>query len=69
MTLERRDALSVYPRIFQLDVVFSDAGPLAATRAAPALRSAGYDLHSSATSCVASGCGASTGARPPSAES
>ena len=45
--LERRDTLLVYPRVFDLDGVFTDAGAAGGDEGRALLhRTAGYDLHS-----------------------
>jgi uncharacterized protein (DUF58 family) len=47
IALERRDTLLVYPRVFDLDGVFTDAGAAGGDEGRALLhRTAGYDLHS-----------------------
>ena len=47
ITLERTDTLLVYPRVYQLDGLFTDAGTVGGDEGRALLhRTAGYDLHS-----------------------
>ena len=69
--LDRADQMLVYPRVYDLEGLFTDGGTPGGDRGRSMLhRTAGYDLHSIREHQVrARACAACTGARPPAAAS